>query len=196
MSSDVSIPGYTFDDPALNPSPVSTGDLEKLTASLLFGPDDEAALRAAGQVLAGQIDDILDVWYGFVGSHPHLIAYFSTPSGTPLPDYLARVRSRFAKWILDTCNRPYDDRWLAYQQEIALRHTSAKKNLVDHADSVPDIPLRYLIAFVYPITATIRPFLGAGGHGEQQVDAMYQAWFKAVTLQVALWAQPYGRTMW
>lgn len=191
-----SIPGYTYDQPDLTPSPVTLADLEKLQTSLLFGPDDHAALRSAGEVLAGQIDDILDVWYGFVGSHPHLLAYFSTPAGTPLPEYLARVRARFGQWILDTCHRTYDQQWLAYQQEIGLRHTSAKKNRTDEADSTPDIPLRYLIAFIYPITATMRPFLAKGGHGEDEVEAMAQAWFKAVTLQAALWAQPYAGAGW
>ena len=165
-------------------------------ASVLFGPADQAALRTAGEVLATQIDDILDVWYGFVGSHPHMIAYFSTPAGEPIPEYLARVRARFGQWILDTCNRPYDEKWLAYQQEIGVRHTRAKKNTTDRADSVPEIPLRYVIAFIYPITATMRPFLAAGGHDEHQVDAMYQAWFKAVTLHAALWAQPYAGAGW
>ncbi|WP_242908089.1 protoglobin domain-containing protein [Actinomadura terrae] len=58
------------------------------------------------------------------------------------------------------------------------------------------IPLRHLVAFIYPITATIRPFLAAGGDGEEQVEAMFQAWFKAVTLQVALWSQPYAGPAW
>ncbi|MCP2318010.1 Protoglobin [Nocardia amikacinitolerans] len=71
-----------------------------------------------------------------------------------------------------------------------------EKNQTDHADSVPHIPLRYLIAFIYPITATIRPFLAAGGHDDDQVEAMYQAWFKAVTLQIALWSQPYAVSAW
>lgn len=196
MSTADPIPGYTYDDPTLAPSPVGLEDLRKLCASVLFGPDDEAALRTAGEVLAGQIDAIHDVWYGFVGSHAHLVAYFSTPSGEPLPEYLARVRARFGQWILDTCNRPYDERWLAYQQEIALRHTSSQKNHTDDADSVPDIPLRYLIGFIYPITATMRPFLAAAGHADHEVEAMYTAWFKAVTLQVALWAQPYAGSAW
>ncbi|MFD2468688.1 protoglobin domain-containing protein [Amycolatopsis silviterrae] len=190
------IPGYTHDDPALPASPVTAEDLEQLKATVLFGPDDEAALRTAGEVLNGQIEQVLDVWYGFVGSHPHLLAYFSTPSGEPIAGYLDRVRARFGQWIVDTCTRPYDDRWLAYQQEIALRHTSEKKNKTDHAGSVPHIPLRYLVAFVYPISATIRPFLAAGGHSEEQVEAMFQAWFKSVTLQVALWSQPYAKPAW
>ena len=192
----MNIPGYEYDAPAPVPSPVTPEDLAKLQASLLFGPDDQAALKVAGEVLEGQVEQILDVWYGFVGSHPHLLAYFSTPSGEPIGEYLQRVRARFGRWILDTCGRPYDERWLAYQQEIALRHTSDKKNQTDQADSVPAIPLRYLVAFIYPITATIRPFLAAGGHDEKQVEAMFQAWFKVVTLQIALWSQPYAGSAW
>jgi NAD(P)-dependent dehydrogenase (short-subunit alcohol dehydrogenase family) len=33
--------------------------------------------------------------------------------------------------VLDTCLRPYDQDWINYQQEIALRYTSLKKNKID-----------------------------------------------------------------
>jgi hypothetical protein len=59
--------------------------------------------------------------------------------------------------------------------------------------SVPIVPLRYLIAFIYPITATIKPFLAKKGHRPEEVDKMHQAWFKSVTLQVALWSYPYAK---
>ncbi|HXV92466.1 MAG TPA: protoglobin domain-containing protein [Pseudonocardia sp.] len=190
------IPGYVYDDPALPPSPVTIEDLDRLRTTLLFDEGDEAALRLAGEVLADQVEDVLDVWYGFVGAHPHLLAYFSTADGQPIGDYLARVRARFGQWILDTCNRPYDARWLAYQNEIALRHTSAKKNVTDEAPSVPHIPLRYVIAFITPLTVTIRPFLAARGHTPEQVDAMHAAWSKSVVLQATLWAQPYAGARW
>lgn len=187
------IPGYTFGTDQPTPSPVSDEDFERLKASVLFGSDDERALRQAGDVLEDQVEDVLDVWYDFVASHSHLVAYFSTPEGEPLDDYLARVRRRFGQWILDTCRRPYDRTWLDYQEEIALRHTRSKKNETDDAPSVPHIPLRYMVAFVYPITATMRDFLAKKGHGQEEVEAMHQAWFKAVTLQVALWSEPYAR---
>ena len=188
------IPGYAYG--AVDRSPVSPQALADLQASVLFGPDDEQALHIAGDVLADQVEDVLDTWYGFVGSHPHLVAYFATPQGEPIADYLQRVRGRFGQWILDTCTRRYDQEWLDYQQEIALRHTPAKKNQTDGVDSLPLVPLRYLIAFIYPITATMRPFLAAKGHSPEQVDAMFQAWCKSVTLQVALWAQPYAAEQW
>lgn len=188
--------GYRYGDPALSPSPVSTEDLARLKLSTGFGEADVAALRQAGRVLADQVEQILDVWYGFVGSHPHLLASFSTPAGEPLPAYLDAVRGRFGQWILDTCNRDYDDGWLAYQHEIALRHTSVKKNQTDGAPSVPHIPLRHVVALIAPITATVRPFLAAKGHAEADVEAMHAAWTKSVILQVALWAQPYGGPQW
>ena len=82
----------------------------------------------------------------------------------------------------------------AGDSEIALRHTSAKKNETDAAYDTPDlIPLRYVIAFVYPITATIKPFLANEGHNPDEVDKMHDAWFKSVVMQVALWAYPYTK---
>ena len=56
---------------------------------------------------------------------------------------------------------------------------------------MPNIGYRYLVAFIYPITATIRPFLAMKGKSPDEVEKMYQAWFKLVTLQVALWSRPY-----
>lgn len=187
------IPGYTYgaDQPAR--SPVGEEELDKLKATVLFTSDDEQALRLAGDVLEGQVGDVLDAWYGFVADHPHLVAYFSTPGGEPIQEYLDRVRPRFEQWVLDTCRRPYDQAWLDYQEEIAQRHTHEKKTTTDGVNSVDNISLRYIIAFIYPITATMRGFLAKKGHSDEQVEAMHQAWFKAVTMQVALWARPYVR---
>ncbi|MGL5930524.1 MAG: protoglobin domain-containing protein [Dermatophilaceae bacterium] len=185
-------PGYSYGDPALEHSPITLADLDLLKQTVLFEPDDVTALARAGDVLEGQTDQVLDVWYGYVGAHPHLARYFSTPEGVLIDDYLARVRARFRLWILDACRRPYDQAWLDYQNEIALRHTRAKKNHADGAASVPEIHLRYMIAFIFPITATMAPFLAAGGDPPEVVDAMRAAWFKAVTIHATVWAQPYA----
>lgn len=188
--------GYTYDDPSLPPSPVGLDELELLKASVLFGEDDAAALRMAGEVLADQVTDVLDTWYGFVGSHPHLVAYFAGADGEPVKAYLDAVYQRFGRWILDTCRRPYDERWLAYQHEMSLRHTPERKNRTDGVDAVAAVPLRYLIAFIYPITATMRPFLAGKGHSDADVERMHAAWCKSVTLQIALWARPYADRDW
>jgi hypothetical protein len=188
------IPGYGFGAQDTARSPLSLEDLDLLKQTVLFTEEDEEYLRLAGDVLEDQVDDILDLWYGFVGSHPHLIRYFASPGEEPNTEYLERVRERFKRWILDTCRRSYDQQWLDYQQEIALRHTRTKKNQTDGAEETPEhIPLRYVVAFVYPITATIEQFLAKGDLGAEEVEKMHDAWFKSVTLQVALWSQPYTK---
>jgi hypothetical protein len=187
------VPGYDFGAGTVARSPLGIEDLELLKQTVLFSDEDEEYLRLAGDVLKDQADEVLDLWYGFVGSHPHLIHYFWDPDGEPDSDYLARVRERFKRWILDTCRRSYDREWLDYQQEIALRHTRDKKNRTDGARAPEHIPLRYMVAFIYPITATIKQFLAKGGHSAEEVEKMHQAWFKSVVLQVTLWSYPYAR---
>ncbi|MBK8506097.1 MAG: protogloblin ApPgb [Saprospiraceae bacterium] len=182
------IAGYDYGKVAQ--SPITIADFELLKKTVLFSDEDTSALLMAGEVLKDQTDEILDLWYGFVGSHEHLLHYF-THRSEPVGDYLTAVRTRFAQWILDLCNRPFDQDWLNYQHEIGLRHHTTKKNKTDQVQSVPIIHYRYLVAFIYPITATIRPFLKHKGHNDDDVDKMYQAWFKAVTLTVILWTQPY-----
>ncbi|WP_259678291.1 protoglobin domain-containing protein [Arthrobacter oryzae] len=188
-----SIPGYTYGSKTLATSPVSLEDLARLESTVLWTDDDVAALRRAGEILGPQADRILDVWYGFVGSHDFLIASFAGADGTANPDYLGAVRARFAQWIVDVCSRDRDQEWLDYQHEIALRHTAAKKNLTDGVSSPASvINLRYIIAFIVPLTATIRPFLAEQAPDADEVEAMYQAWFKSVTITAALWAEPYS----
>ncbi len=182
--------GYMYGKVAA--SPVKVEDLELLKKTLLWTDEDDRYLKMAADVLRDQVDAILDLWYGYVGSHPHLVHYFTDPkTGQPLSDYLAKVRARFGQWILDLCEKPKDATWLAYQQEIGLRHHSEKKNKTDNVSSVPFVHFRYIVAFIYPITATIRSFLEKKGHDAQTVAKMHDAWFKAVVLTVLLWCYPY-----
>lgn len=192
------IPGYTAGARTLPRSPISLEAFATMQKSVLFDDQDVRALRESYDVVKDQVEAILDVWYGFVGSQPHLLASFAhRDSGAPLSDYLSAVRRRFGQWILDTARADYDQAWLDYQHEIALRHHATKKGSTDQvATSSREVPLRYLIAFVVPITATIRPFLERGARDGAELDAMHQAWFKAVTLSVALWSQPYAPTWW
>lgn len=189
--------GYTYDDPTLAPSAVSADELAELQASVLWNDDDAAALRRAGAILVPQTEQILDLWYGFVGGNPHLVATFAGADGEPDGAYLQAVRGRFGQWIEDLCTRELDASWLAYQDEIARRHHTTSKNATDGVTSpATHVPLRHLIALVVPITVTIRGFLANSDATPDEVDAMYHAWFKAVTLSVALWSRPYRPDLW
>lgn len=188
------IPGYTYGSPSLPRAPISLEELELLKKTLLFTDEDVAYLRRSRDVLADQVEQVLDVWYGFVASNPHLVYYFSDKqTGQPLGEYLQAVRKRFAQWILDTASANYDQAWLDYQFEIGRRHHRSAKNRTDKAPSVEHIPFRYIIALVYPITATLKPFLAKKGHSAEEVEKMHQAWIKSVLLQVTLWCYPYVR---
>ena len=182
------IPGYSYGSPEVARSPISIEDLERLKTSAGFGEEDERYLRMAGTVLADQTTEIVNHWRGgIIASIPNLARHSRSPEGDPIPQYLANSNLRFRQWILDTCLRPYDQDWINYQQEIALRHTSAKKNKVDDVRSTPYVPLRDVLAFIAVMNETIKPYLAAKGHPAEEVDKMHCAWCKSMQLQMALW---------
>ena len=187
------IPGYTYGTDTVPRSPVSLDDLQLLQSTLLLGDEDMVALRRSGDLLAPRVEDILDVWYGFVGANPHLLAAFTGPDGQPNQAYLAAVRLRFGRWILDTARAEFDQAWLDYQHEIGVRHTRRGKNRTDGVRAADHVPLRYVLALLIPITTTLKPFLVEGGVTPEDVEVMHQAWVKAVLLQLILWSQPYVR---
>lgn len=171
---------------------VTMADLEKLWASALFGEEDVAALRASREVLDDQVEDVLDVWYGFIGSQPQLVATFvDQGSGQPDTRYLGAVRTRFGQWVRDTAAAVFDEAWLAQQLEIGRRHHRIGKNLTDGVNGSAIVPFRYLFPVLFPITHTLKPFLAKGGHPPEQVDAMAAAWLKVLLVQVTLWSAPY-----
>ena len=192
MPDTTNVPGYTFGTNAVVRSPVTRGDFELMKKSVLFSDEDVKYLRLSRDIVEDQVEAILDVWYGFVGSNPHLLASFSSRNdSSPLGDYLGAVRKRFGQWILDTARAEYDQKWLDYQHEIGLRHHRTKKNRTDGAASTGIVPFRDLFALVFPVTFTLRPFLVNKGHSAEEVEKMYAAWVKSCLLQVTLWSHPY-----
>lgn len=189
------ISGYTYGDAAV--SAVTLWDLENLKVSVGWTEEDDQYRRMAGEVLADQTGPLVNHWRReIIGSIPNLIRHSRTPEGAPIPEYQTKSGARFEQWVLDTCLRPYDQDWLNYQQEIALRHTTLKKNKTDGVDSTPYVPLRDIIAFVVVMNETIKPYLAAKGHTPEDVAKMHQAWTKSLQLQIALWTQPYEKSEW
>jgi len=186
------IHGYDYGTTATR-SPLNMEDLAQLKDAVLFGEEDIRYLRMAGEVLADQVEAVVNRHVEFVAANPSRLAYFSDAQGNLQEQYVAAVTKRFGQWVLDLCRRDFDQEWLHYQHEIGLRHTSDKKNRTDAAKAVPHIPLRYLVAFIYDTTEMMREFFAAKGHDRRDQDGMYRAWFKANVLSVALWSMPYAR---
>jgi hypothetical protein len=188
------IPGYTYGANCIARSSISLQEVEQMKISLGFTAEDERFLRLAGEVLKDQAKQVVEHWRSqIIASIPHLARHSRSPDGNPLPDYLAASNQRFQQWVLDTCVRPYDQTWLDYQQEIALRHTSLKKNQVDGVQSTPHVPLRDIICFIPVMNETIKPYLTVKGHSPADVEKMHQAWCKSLQLQIALWTGLYAR---
>ncbi|HEY0793053.1 MAG TPA: protoglobin domain-containing protein [Chthoniobacterales bacterium] len=188
------IPGYSYGTAEVPPSPISMQELNELKISTGFTEEDQRYLRLAGEVLADQTKQIVDHWRnGIIASIPILARHSRSPEGDAIPEYLASSNLRFQQWILDTCLRPYDQDWINYQQEIALRHTTLKKNKVDQVQSTPYVPLRDIIGFIAIMNETIKPYLAVKGNCAEEVDKMHRAWCKSIQLQLALWANLYTR---
>jgi hypothetical protein len=188
------IPGYTYGSEALSKSSISLQELAQMKDSVGFSEEVERYLRLAGEVLGDQTKQIVEHWRsGIIAGIPHLARHSRSLDGNPLPNYLGASNQRFQQWILDTCLRPYDQAWLDYQQEIALRHTSLKKNQVDGVQSTPHVPLRDIIAFIPVMNETVKPYLAAKGHSPEDVELMHLAWCKSLQLQIALWTGLYSK---
>jgi hypothetical protein len=188
------IPGYTYGTAEAATSPLTLQDLEHLKAVVGLTPEDEEVLHEAGEILADQAGDMVTAWRARLGDLPFMRPYSGHPDGTPNPGYGAASKPRFDRFIIDACTRPLDQDWLNYQHEIGLRHTRAKKNVTDHADSLDHIPLRYLLTFTAVVIVTSRDYLAAKGAAPAQVDRMHAAFTKSVMLHVTAWTRPYVDT--
>lgn len=187
------IPGYSYGLAEVARSPVSLKELAALKISAGFTEEDERYLRLAGKVLEDQTEEIVQHWRSrIIASIPSLARHSRTPEGKAIPEYLEKSNARFGQWILDTCLRPYDQDWINYQQEIALRHTGVKKNQVDGVTSSSYVPMRDVIAFTGVMNQTIKDYLAAKEHSRDEVEKMHTAWCKAIQLQMALWVGPYA----
>lgn len=187
------IAGYTYGRDEVARSMVSLQDLAELKRSAGFTQEDERYLRMAGSVLEDQTERVVHHWRNqIIAGIPNLARHSRTLEGDAIPAYLDRSNARFRQWILDTCLRSYDQDWIDYQQEIALRHTSAKKNRVDGVCSSPYVPLRDVIAFLPVMNETIKPYLAAKGSTAEEIERMHGAWCKSMQLQLALWIGMYA----
>lgn len=189
MTTTPKIPGYTYGSPELARSPVSLAELEELKRALAFGAADESALRELWDVIADRREELFEMWMGRIAHF--FLPTFAGADGTPDESYLEAAHPRFMRWIEDTCTRAYDQAWLDYQHELALRHHRTKKNRTDGVESVEIVPFRYLPIALHPLTSTLRPFLVRTGIDKPSADRLADAWAKSLTLQVTLWSEPY-----
>ncbi len=189
----VHIAGYDYGRVAR--APVSLTEFRQLEATVGLTEQDRASLRRAGALVKEEdANALVDGWRKIIGAKSYLARVFYGAENKPDESYKAAVKARFVRWVLDLLNRPFDQAWLDYQWEIGLRHTPAKKNATDGADSAPHVPLRFLIAFMAPVIEAIVPLLRSKGLDAEEIERVRAAWTKAALLTLALWSGPYARS--
>jgi hypothetical protein len=185
-----SIPGYDYGTPKSAMSPVSESELSQLEQAAGWSAEDAGVLAGHAELFRMKAESMVDSWRAVIGSQPHLSMWFVKPDGKPDDEYKASVKRRFVQWVIDVALRPHDREWLNYQQEMGLRHTPAKKNKTDGAQTPPLVPFRYLVGFV-PVVLPISRFFNDAVQDEAELKKLEDAWTKAVLLHVTLWSRAY-----
>jgi hypothetical protein len=185
-----SIPGYDYGTPKSAISPVSERELSQLEQTAGWTAEDAGVLARHAELFRAKAESMVDSWRAVIGSQPHLSRWFVKPDGKPDDEYKASVKRRFVQWVIEVALRPHDRDWLNYQQEIGLRHTPAKKNRTDSAQTPPLVPFRYLLGFI-PVVLPIRGFFTDAIQDEAELKRLEDAWTKAVLLHVTLWSRAY-----
>jgi hypothetical protein len=185
-----SIPGYDYGAPRSAISPVSESDLSQLEQTAGWTGADAAVLMQHADLFRAKAESMVDSWRAVIGSQAHLSRWFGKPDGTPDDEYKASVKRRFVQWVIDVAMRPHDRDWLNYQHEIGLRHTPAKKNRTDGAQTPPLVPFRYLLGFI-PVVLPVRRFFTDAIRDEAELQRLENAWTKAVLLHITLWSRAY-----
>lgn len=191
------IAGYDYGRPGAAHSPVSIEELHEVEQAIGWSDRDAAVLQRHPEVFRDRAEEMVDSWRAVIGAQPHLLKWFFGPDGKKDEQYAAKVKKRFVQWVTDAAFRPHDQAWLDYQEEIGLRHTPAKKNKTDGAQTPPVVPLRYLLGFVTVVILGARKFFIEAGVNGGELRNLEDAWAKAVQLHVTLWARPYAReSLW
>jgi len=193
MSANHPIEGYTSGQASVPASPISLQELRQLEAATGWSDEDARWLKIVAETLVPQAEAMVDAWRSVIGSLPQVAASFVGPDGEPDEHYKASVKRRFVRWISDLCLQPHDQNWLNYQQEIGLRHTPAKKNQTDNAQTPSVVPQRYLLGFTAVVITSVRDFLARSGRPAEDLVLMQNAWTRAVLLSLTLWSRPYAK---
>jgi hypothetical protein len=187
------IAGYDYGQPGTAHSPVTIEELRQIEATAGWTSEDAETLQRHGDIFRQNAEQMVTAWRAVIGAQPHLAKWFFGPDGKPDENYKARVGKRFVLWVLDACFRPHDQTWLDYQEEIGLRHTPAKKNTTDGAETPSVVPLRYVLAFITTVTTKSRTFFEDAGVRGEELHKLEDAWAKAVQLHITLWSRPYTK---
>ncbi|MDG4555535.1 MAG: protoglobin domain-containing protein [Candidatus Competibacter sp.] len=185
MSHLAQAPGDEATAAAVPPWFPDRNDIDLLWRIGLFSADDARALRKVWRILKGQTDDYLDRLLGMVAAYPALAAELAVLRGEcwerGTVDDSVTLRRWFRQWLFETCVFPQDPPWLR----------QVEMNSPAQPVSAPLPGFRYVVALVFPLVMTARPFLVASGNDHTEIERMQYALLKAILLQATLLGKLY-----
>ena len=189
------IHGYTYGSPELERSPVSAEDLDLLEQTVLFGEEDARHLRRRARSCATR-------WRtcSTSGTASSLrTRTSSTTSPAPTASRTAITSPASAGALASgsaTCASVPGIRIGSTTSTRSRAVTPARRRTGPTAPSRRPDPAAVHGRLHLSDHGHGARLPGQGGRPTAEVDAMHQAWFKAVTLSVALWSQPYADADW
>jgi len=151
-------------------------DLVLLRRMLLYTKKDDEYLQLAAPVINASSAQIMHAWYDYISADPYLSNYFKPGTAEEF------AHSRFSDWLQQLCSRGGLRQWEALEKQVP-------ENAGPLKPLQPEL-LRYLTAFAFPVIQAGNEALHAAGMDAPTLANVKQAWFKAVTLSIALWAYP------
>ncbi len=155
---------------------ISLQELVLLKRMLLFTQEDEKLLHIAAPILKSSLGVILQRWYNYIRTDSYLSSYFDISSEA------AFRNSHFSTWLQQLCSRPDSQNW----QEVERK---ADESVVTLHSLQPEL-LRYLVIMGYPVIRFGTEAIAISNLDPVLVGRIGAAWYKAVTLSLALWAYP------
>ncbi|SHL85968.1 Protoglobin [Chitinophaga jiangningensis] len=149
-------------------------DLVLLRRMLMYTRKDDEYLQLVAPVISASATRILHTWYAYIIADPYLSNYFKPATAAEF------AGSRFGEWLQQLCNRGGVPQWESI--ENAIPEDAGQLRPLQ-----PEL-LRYLTAFAYPVIQAGNEVLQDSSIAAELLPHVKQAWFKAVTLSVALWA--------
>ncbi|MDT7892073.1 MAG: protoglobin domain-containing protein [Thermoproteota archaeon] len=191
------IEGYIYGKPEVPKAPMTKEEFSLLLDSALWSKEDEENRKIIGEIIKENMKDILNAIVNYFGSRDYLLYYFKDKKGeTTITEYVNNTVDRLAQWLLDICFRPLDENFINYHYLIGLRHTYEQKGKADNVQTVPHIPMRYMVTCIYPITVVLKGFIAKKIEDPELVERLYNTWFKLQVITTALFLIPYTKQGW
>jgi hypothetical protein len=151
-----------------------------------YTAEDEARVRATGEILLPQADAIAGAVYRHLLSHPETAVYFTLPDGRPDRAHLAERADSLKAWLKSVIEAPLDDRAASYAASVGRAHAQRGGR------SARRVKGRYMVVAICFCVSAFASMLEEAIPDRQELVATIVAWNKLLTIHLDLFLAAYG----